>query len=111
MGTLVWFTLLLCYIGSYMFPGGVGTCSFVTPCPVFTVGKSRLVVVAVQGAPSYLFSFSLQIVEVPIVSSHNCMEGVLRVKRSPLTALPHLSLPAADVETEFGASHRDPAFT
>ena len=51
MGTLVQFTLLLCFIGSYMFPGGVGTCVFNTPCPVFTVGKSRLVVVAVQGAP------------------------------------------------------------
>ena len=51
MGTVVQFTLLLCYIGSYMFPRGVGTCSFITPCPVFTVGNSRLVVVAVQGAP------------------------------------------------------------
>ena len=51
MGTFVQFTLLLCYIGSFMFPGGVGTCIFVTPCPVCTVGKSRLVVVAVQGAP------------------------------------------------------------
>src|SRR5438445_1509859 len=51
MGTLVQFTLLLCYIGSYMFPGGIGTCVFNTPCLVFTMGKSRLVVVAVQGAP------------------------------------------------------------
>ena len=51
MGTLVQFTLLLCYIGSYMFPGGIGTCVFNTPCLVFTVGKSHLVVVAVQGAP------------------------------------------------------------
>ena len=54
MGTLVQFTLLLCFIGSYMFPGGVGTCVFNIPCPVFTVGKSCLVVVAVQGAPDLL---------------------------------------------------------
>jgi len=25
LGTLMQFTLLLCYIGSYLFPGGVGT--------------------------------------------------------------------------------------
>jgi hypothetical protein len=56
MGTLVQFILLLCHIVSYMFPGGVGTCFFNTPCPVFTVGNSRLVVVAVQGAPPiYLY--------------------------------------------------------
>jgi hypothetical protein len=39
------------------------------------------------------------------------MEGVLRVKRSPLAALLHLSLPAAAVETEFGAPHCGAAFT
>jgi len=34
IGTLVQFTLLLCYIGSYLFPGGVGTAMFIPPCPV-----------------------------------------------------------------------------
>ena len=69
MGTLVQFTLLLCFIGSYMFPGGVGTCAFNTPCPVFTVGKSRLVVVAVQGAPNtFLFPCPLS----PELSINQC---------------------------------------
>ena len=34
-----------------MFPGGIGTAIFITPCPGFTVGKLRLVLVTVQGAP------------------------------------------------------------
>jgi len=40
IGTLVQFTLLLCYIGSYLFPGGVGTTMFITPCPGFHHGKT-----------------------------------------------------------------------
>jgi len=54
MGTLVRFTLLLCYMGSYLFHGGIGTMAFITLCPVFHCGKPRLVVVAVQGAPRVL---------------------------------------------------------
>jgi len=40
MGTLVQFTLILCYMGSYLFHGGVGTMAFITPCPVFHHGKT-----------------------------------------------------------------------
>jgi hypothetical protein len=59
MGTLIQFTLLLCYIDSYMFSRGIGTCVFNTPCPVFTMGKLCLVVVMVQGAPLLFLSVIL----------------------------------------------------
>jgi len=55
LGTLMQFTLLLCYIGSYLFPGGRWYPGSSLLAQFFTVGKPRLVVVTVQGAPYELY--------------------------------------------------------
>jgi len=53
MGTLVQFILLQLYKFLYISWGALVPAVFVAPCPVFTVGKPRLVVVMVPSFPIF----------------------------------------------------------